>query len=136
MEKFKVVNENVAMSGNVFKLIKEKCCSNGTLLGSFTIIFYEPFKNSQTGVMGMSTCFQNVITFDEALINQAKGFVRGEFIMVKGHMLQRYEVTEEIMENGSVKITEKCKGQPFIKALSLESLCLPKRPWKEKLHIM
>ena len=136
MKKFKVVNENAAISGNVFRLAEQKLCKNGAPLGSFTIIFHEPVTNSQTGVMSMNTCFQNVIAFDEALIEQAKSFVKGEFIMIKGKVLQRYEVTEEVAEDGSKKVTEKCQGQPFIQASSFESLCLPKHPWKEELHIM
>lgn len=111
-KKYQVIAKEIEMTGNICKIPHEKLCKNGNHMGMLTIVFYYTIEDEMHGYEKMVKKYQNVTFFDKELIEQAKHFVKGEFVRIKG-TLKQFDDEKTLL----------------LQAVAIKSLCLPKHPW-------
>lgn len=113
---YKVIASDVEMVGHVITLSNEKICRNGNNMGMLSIVFSAEVTDKDYDYQKIVEKYQSVTYFDEKLIEQARGLIRGEFIRIKG-MLKKAEEDDT----------------PLLQAESITSIWQPDYAWPERI---
>lgn len=113
---YKVIASDVEMVGHVITLSHEKICRNGNSMGMLSIVFSAEVTDKDYDYQKIVEKYQSVTYFDEKLIEQARGLIRGEFIRIKG-MLKKAEEDDT----------------PLLQAESITSIWQPDYAWPERI---
>ena len=113
---YKVIESDVEMVGHVITLSHEKICRNGNNMGMLSIVFSAEVTDKDYDYQKIVERYQNVTYFDEKLIEQARGLIRGEFIRIKG-MLKKAEEDDTTL----------------LQAESITSIWQPDYAWPERI---
>lgn len=113
---YKVIESDVEMVGHVITLSHEKICRNGNNMGMLSIVFSAEVTDKDYDYQKIVERYQSVTYFDEKLIEQARGLIRGEFIRIKG-MLKKAEEDDTAL----------------LQAESITSIWQPDYAWPERI---
>ena len=99
---YKVIASDVEMVGHVITLSHEKICRNGNNMGMLSIVFSAEVTDKDYDYQKIVEKYQSVTYFDEKLIEQARGLIRGEFIRIKGMLKKAEEDDTAVLQAESI----------------------------------